>query len=65
MTNTQTTDGHRLGRPMTWLGLGRVESNFLATVVGWVGFKKTVMGWVQREMRTNWETLHFIRETMN
>ena len=28
--------------------VGRVGSNFLATLVGWVGFNSTVISWVQR-----------------
>jgi len=51
-----------MGRSMSSVGLGQVGSNLLATVVGWVGFKETVMGRFQREMRTRWETLHFIPE---
>jgi len=27
-----------MGPSIGWVGLGRVGSNFLATVVGWVGF---------------------------
>ena len=35
----QLRDGHGLGQSMGWVG-----SNFLATVVDWVGFNDIVMG---------------------
>jgi len=49
---------------MSWVGLRRFGSNLLATVVGWVGFKETVMGWVRRlrEMRTTWKTAFHTRD---